>query len=168
MNKVIYEYPITDTLNSKVNDTALRIEIKASVITGFIDCKTIGLKDVQLSFEAELSTAHKTVLEAIIAAHTGEAAQVDESFVEARELRIREMTEQAILHPNLDPLDTEAYLIELDNYLNAWKRSGRNTILINKLVTDSANASHPQYSFLNEIVNEAGNKTFEYFIASVS
>ena len=65
-------------------------------------------------------------------------------------------------------IDTEEYLVEIDNYLNAWKRSGRNTVLINKILADATNTNHPKHTYLNTVVNEAGNKTFEYFISIVS
>lgn len=166
--KYIYQYPVTDTLNNKVNDLSLHLEIKASIVSNYEECKIIGLTEIQLFFTAPLTDPHKTTLETIIANHVGEAALVDEVFVEEREGKIREMTEQAILHPSLDQLETEEYLVELDNYLNAWKRSGRNTVLINKIMADATDVNHPRYTYLNTVVNEEGNKTFEYFISVVS
>jgi hypothetical protein len=166
--KTIYQYPITDTLNNKVNALTLHLEIKASTVYNYEECKVIGNKDIQLFFSTGIDDAHKTILDTIVSDHTGEVALVDEVYVEERESKIRELTEMAILHPSLPPLETEEYLVEIDNYLNAWKRSGRNSVLISKLMADALDTNHPRYTYLNTVVNEAGNKTFEYFISIVS
>lgn len=166
--KTIYQYSITETLNNKVNALSLHLEIKASTVYNYEECKIVGLKDIQLTFSESIDEAHKLILDTIVADHVGEVALVDEVYVEERESKIRDLTEMAILHPSLDQLETQEYLVELDNYLNAWKRSGRNTVLVNKLLTDAVNTNHPRHTYLNTVVNEAGNKTFEYFISIVS
>jgi hypothetical protein len=166
--KVIYQYAVSDTANNKVNDLSLHLEIRASTVSGYESCKIIGLKEINLTFSAEIDEAHQAILEGILSAHQGEAALIDRVYVDEREDKISELTEMAILHPSLDSLETEEYLVEIDNYLNAWKRSGRNTVLINKLLADALDTSHDRYAYLNTIVNEAGNKTFEYFISVVS
>ena len=164
----ILEYPVTFTLNNAVNQLALDLELKSATSSGYIESRVIGLVDIQLSFEAQLTALEITEVETVLAAHKGEKPLFDQQYVEERESKIRDMTELAISHPLLDALETEEVLVELDNYLNAWKRSGRNTVLVNKLIADATNTGHARYDFYNVVVNEAGNKTFEYFISVVS
>lgn len=166
--KHILEYPVSFTLNSAVNKLALDLQIKSGTTADFIDSKVIGLVDLQIRFSTQPSAIQIAEIETVLSAHKGEKPLFDEEFVNEREGKIRDMTELAISHPLLDGLETEEVLVELDNYLNAWKRSGRNTVLVNKLIADASNLEHPRYAFYNQIVNDAGNKTFEYFISVVS
>jgi hypothetical protein len=164
---VIYEYNVTDTLNNKVNDYSLELEAKLSPLEGFLSVTVVGLQFIQMKFEGEIGLESKTILDGIIGSHSGVATQVDEYFVNIREKAIRDMTELAILHPDLNSNDAVEYLTALDNYLNSWKRSGNHSVVVAKITADSQNTSHPQSAFLLSVVNTDGVKTFEYLLDGI-
>ena len=68
----VYTYNLSDFPNGKVNSDRLSQEIHASVITislASIDTNSAG---VMISFKADLSAGEKTILDAIVANHSGE------------------------------------------------------------------------------------------------
>lgn len=161
-----YGYYIEDTQNNKVNFEKLSLEIRASSVPLFEKASGVD-GDISIKVTEELSVAKKSELDLIVANHDGAVALVSDSEVKERENKIREMTLMAIYHPLLDETETVEYLTSIDNWFNGWKRSGINSILITKIVADASNVLHPQYDFLNIVVNEEGNKTFEFLISVV-
>lgn len=155
-------YNISDTLNSKVNIQKLDLEIRASEIQNFETPPYLFTNRIFIEFSETPTADDVTALDAIIAAHDGEEANVSEAQVNARETKIRELTEMAILHPLLDNNDAVEYLTSIDNWFNAWKRSGINTSLLTKIGTDAADVGHPQHAFLNVVVNPEGNTTAQF------
>lgn len=160
---IAHIYKLSATINSKVNIQKLDLEIRASEIQNFETPPYIGFKNrIFIEFSQAPSEGDVTILDAIIAAHDGEEANVSEAQVNAREIKIRELTEMALLHPSLDNNDAVEYLTSIDNWFNAWKRSGINTSLLAKISADAADAGHPQHAFLNVVVNPEGNTTAQF------
>lgn len=164
---IAYIYEILSTFNGKVNLEKLDLEIRASTIENYETPPYLYAGKLYIQFAQEATAADKTSLDAIVAAHDGVEAQVSESFVQAREIKIRELTEMAILHPALNNTDAVEYLTSIDNWFNAWKRSGIDSSLVAKIVADATSGTHPQDAFLNTVVNPAGNKTFEFLISMI-
>jgi len=163
---VIYTYEISSTLNNKVNYQKLHLEALASIVpVNSIE----GIKgQIFLFVDEEMSQAEKDAMVLIIQNHDGEdASAFDNHAVSAREDKIRELNQLAMYHPILDNVSTVRYLTSIDNHINAYVRSGINTVLVEKIFMD-AQVGEPHYDFLNQIVNEAGNVTYEYFISKVS
>jgi len=119
-------------------------------------------------FESSLSSDDEILLTQIVNAHQGNVALVDEASVEEREQKIREMTEMAILHPELNQNDVVEYLTSVDNWFNAWKRCGIDTSLVNKITSDAADSGHVLNTFLNTVITPEGDKTFEFLISSIT
>jgi hypothetical protein len=163
----IYKFTADQTANNLINELSLKLEVRASGISNFISAEKYGLSAILVEFDHSLSDQEELDLVAIVAAHTGEKALVDEASVESRELKIREMTEMAILHPLLNKVDAVEYLTSIDNWFNAWKRCGIYDSLIAKITADALDTNHPQHTFLNETVNVEGNKTYEFLIGSI-
>ena len=164
---IAYIYNISSTLNSKVNIEKLNLEIRASPILNFVTPPYMFNGNIFCEFTQDATTGDKTLLDSIIAAHDGEPANVTEAEVNARETKIRELTEMSIYHPDLDNNDAVEYLTSIDNWFNAWKRSGIDTSLVAKVVTDASSGTHPQDVFLNTVINPEGNKCFEFIISII-
>ncbi len=164
---IAYIYKISETLNNKVNIEKLDLEIRASVISNYLTPPYITKGRIYVDFEVDASENDKLVLKSIINNHDGELADVSEIHVNAREKKIREMTEMALYHPLLTEHETVQYLTSIDNHFNGWKRSGVNSVLIAKIQEDANNINHVQHGFLNTIVNTEGNKTFEFLISII-
>lgn len=164
---IAYIFELTSTLNNKVNLEKLDLEIRASTIENYETPPYLYAGKLYIQFSQEATATDKTSLDAIVSAHDGIEAQISETFVQARELKIRELTEMAILHPLLDNGDVVEYLTSIDNWFNGWKRSGIDTSLVAKIVTDATSGTHPQDAFLNTVVNPEGNKTFEFLISMI-
>lgn len=160
-------YDKSATLNGVVNYEKLDLEIRASTIQHYVTPAYEFKGMIFVEFEQAPSTEDVTTLEGIIAAHDGEKANVSQVQVGNREKKIRELTEMALYHPSLNNNDTVEYLTSIDNWFNAWKRSGIDTSLVSKIVTDATSGTHPQDAFLNTIVNPDGNKTFEFLISMI-
>ena len=165
--EIIKVFKITDTLNNKVNIEKLSIELKTSVISKeaypskFID-------EIFVRFQEEITADDLLVLEAAIAAHDGGEADVTEDLVQGREFKIRELVQMAKYHPVLDDATTTAYLTDIDNYINAFIRSGDVSSLVPKIAADAADVENPFHTYLNQVVNTQGNYTFEYFIQKIT
>ena len=166
--EIIYKYNKQDTELGVVNEISLKLEIRASTIDDLIDVKLIGIEQIGITFGYSLSEEELTLLTEIVNNHQGNQALVDEVNVNQREQKIREMTEMAILHPSLNENDAVEYLTSIDNWLNAWKRCGINTALINKITLDSSDSLHPSYLFLNTVLTVEGLKTFEFLTESIT
>lgn len=164
---IAYIYQINDTLNNQVNIEKLDIEIRASVIPNYISIKGIS-NNLYIELEEVLEESNKIILDGIVNNHDGNPANVTESLVNERESKIRVMTQMAEYHPLLDNNTTTDYLTTIDNYFNGWKRSGNNTILINKILSDANDVNNDFYDYLNVIVNTEGNKTFEFLISKIT
>lgn len=160
-------YDKSATLNGVVNYEKLDLEIRASTIQHYITPVYEFKAMIFVEFEQTPSTEDVTTLEAIIGAHDGQKANVSQVQVDAREKKIRELTEMALYHPSLDDNSTVEYLTSIDNWFNAWKRSGIDTSLVTKIVTDATSGTHPQDAFLNTVINPEGNKTFEFLISAI-
>lgn len=166
--KIIYQFDVNETANNIVNDFSLHLEIRASILENYEETRLYGSTHIQIFFTEPLDTGAITLLTSIVNNHQGNTALVDSNNVELREGKIREMTEMALLHPSLVQTDTIEYLTSIDNWLNAWKRSGIDTSLVNKIVLDANTVDHPQATFLNEIVSPQGAKTYEFLIAKIT
>lgn len=164
---VAYIYELTETLNNKVNEEKLDLEIRASVISNYKKPPYLVTGRIFVEFNQDASASDRIVLDEIISLHNGELAEVSEVHVQERERKIREMTEMALYHPLLSEHETVQYLTSIDNHFNGWKRSGVNSVLIAKIQTDANDTTHPQYDFLNEIVSPEGNKTFEFLLSII-
>ena len=166
--QIIYKYNRIDTQLGVVNELSLRLEIRSSPLEGLIDVKKIGIEEIGIMFDSSLSSDDELLLTQIVNAHQGNVALVDEASVEDREQKIREMTEMAILHPELNANDVVEYLTSVDNWFNAWKRCGIGTSLVNKITSDAADSGHVLNTFLNTVITPEGDKTFEFLIASIT
>ncbi len=166
--QIIYKYNRADTQLGIVNELSLRLEIRSSTIEGLIDLKKIGIEEIGIMFESSLASDDELLLTQIVNAHQGNVAMVDEASVEEREQKIREMTEMAILHPELNQNDVVEYLTSVDNWFNAWKRCGIDTSLVNKITSDAADSGHVLNTFLNTVITPEGDKTFEFLISSIT
>lgn len=164
---ISYQYDITATVNDMVNLEKLDLEIRASTLPNFITPPYMFNSKVYIDFAAEITAQEKTDLAAIIAAHDGSQADIAQAHVDAREKKIRDLTEMAVYHPALNNDDVVEYLTSIDNWFNAWKRCGIDTSLVAKIAADSADVNHPQYAFLTTDVNTAGDKTFEFLIGMI-
>lgn len=162
-------YNITDTLNSKVNFQKLDLEIRASGIDYYVTpVYQLGGDKIFVEFTQTPTVEHVTTLDAIIAAHDGEDATTSEILVNQREIKIRELTQMGLYHPLLDDVELVEYLTSIDNWFNSWKRSGVNTVLVNKIQSDGTSGSHPQDAFLNQPVDTEGNTTYQFLISKIS
>ena len=166
--EVIYKYNRTDAQLGVINELSLKLEIRSSTLEGLMDLKKIGIEEVGIMFESSLSSDDELLLTQIVNSHQGLPALVDEASVEEREQKIREMTEMAILHPELNEDDVVEYLTSVDNWFNAWKRCGIDTSLVNKITSDAADSGHVLNTFLNTVITPEGDKTFEFLIASIT
>jgi hypothetical protein len=165
---IAHIYEISITLNSKVNIEKLDLEIRASGLANYVTPPYLINSRLYIEFSNDISGADKTALETILATHDGVEAAISENLVNAREKKIRELTEMAIYHPLLVETDTVEYLTSIDNWFNGWKRSGVNSSLISKIAGDAASGTHPQDAFLNTVINSEGNKTFEFLIGAIT
>jgi hypothetical protein len=160
-------YPLSATLNGKINLQKIDLEIRASTIELYETPAYLFKGMLYVEFSGSPSEADVTQLEEIIAGHDGEDASVSEAHVNEREEKIRELTQMAIFHPLLDNTETVEYLTSIDNWFNAWKRSGIETSLVSKIASDALSGTHPQDTFLNTVVNPEGNKCFEFLISVI-
>ncbi len=165
--KIIKVFEISDTLNNKVNIEKLSIELKTSTVSKEAYPYKFG-NDIFVQFDEEITEADMTVLEAAIAAHDGAEADVTEDLVTAREYKIRELVQMAKYHPVLDDAETTAYLTEIDNFINAFIRSGDTSSIVPKIASDAADTGNAFHVYLNQVVNTQGNFTYEYFIAKIT
>lgn len=162
-----YIYNVSSTLNNKVNYEKLYIELKASTLVGIDSVEGIKGK-IYINVANELDESNKTILTDMIASHDGsEASAFDSHAIDEREGKIRELNQLAIYHPLLDNIGTVSYLTSIDNWINAYVRSGINNVLVAKIATDAQNADGEYFDYLHTTVNEDGNKTYEYFIAKI-
>lgn len=164
---IAYIYEISETTNSKINIEKLNLEIRTSPILGYQSPPYLFKGKVYIDFEQLATPGDKASLDVIFAAHDGAEAGISESLVNAREKKIRELTEMAIYHPSLSEIDVVEYLTSIDNWFNGWKRSGISTSLIAKISADATNGAHPQAGFLNTIINTEGNRTYEFLIGMI-
>lgn len=161
---------ITPATGGKVNVEKLDLEIRASTVQNYSTPPYLYNNKlyVQMTILAHQETeSNKTALDSVVFSHDGEFAAISESLVSDRERKIRELTEMAIYNPLLDSVQTVEYLTSVDNWFNAWKRSGIDSVLISKIVEDSNNTSHPQYSFLNTTFPE-GYTAAQFMIGLIS
>lgn len=161
-------YDISQTANNAVNLQKLDLEIRASEIEYYVTpVYQFGGNRIYVEFEQTPTAAHLLILDGIIAAHDGANANISEKEVNAREGKIRELTQMAIFHPLLDNVEATRYLTSIDNHFNAWKRSGITDVLVEQITADAANVGHPQHGFLNEVVNPEGNTTSEFLLSMI-
>lgn len=165
--EIIKVFKLTDTLNNKVNIEKLSIELKTSTISKEA-YPTKFANEIHVRFLEEITSEDLTVLQAAIAAHDGGEADVTEDLVQQREFNIRELVQMAKYHPVLDNAETTAYLTNIDNYINAYIRSGDTSSIIPKIAGDAQDTENPFYAYLNQVVNTQGNLTYEYFISKIN
>lgn len=166
--EIIKVFKISDTLNNKLNVEKLSIELKTSTIT--VEANPVKFGDeIYVRFPEELPGSDITTLNALIAAHDGgDAEAYNEASVAAREKKIRELNQMAMYHPVLDNIMTVRFLTHIDNYVNAYIRSGIATVVQEKIMQEAENTEGDFYTYLHQIVNTKGNKTYEYFLASIN
>ena len=152
---IAYIYELSETANNKVNHDKLYIELKVSTIPKVISSEGIKGK-IYLFLEEVITNEQELELNAIIASHDGEdAIAFEERDIAARELIIRELNQLAIYHPLLDNIKTVNYLTSIDNWVNAYVRSGINDVLIAKIAYDAGDTGSEHFPYLHTIVNES-------------
>lgn len=163
---------LTPVTGGKVNIEKLDLEIRASSVNNYTTPPYLYNNKlyVQMSINAHEETeSNKNALDAVVFAHDGEFAAVSEVLVKERETKIRQLTEMAIYHPLLDEVQTVEYLTSIDNWFNAWKRSGIDSVLIAKIVEDAGDISHTQNAFLNTVVNpDEGYNAAQFMISIIT
>lgn len=149
------------TLNVKILDSSIRISSEGSKILTrpfdfFRDFENFEFADAK-QLENYLNSIKSETLLLIS----------DDERVRSVERKIVHMSNLAIAHPLLDNVDMASYQLSIDGYFNTWKRTGLSDILVDKILLDSSLVTHPQHVFLNTVVNEEGNKTFEFLISTI-
>tara|TARA_R100001530_G_scaffold93813_1_gene65077 strand:- start:361 stop:885 length:525 start_codon:yes stop_codon:yes gene_type:complete len=168
MEKVIYQYNTTETVNGLVNLLSLHIEMKLSGISSYEEVKQVGINQVQIAFLESLTTDQQTTVETVINDHKGGISNVDQSNVEKREKIVREFVEISILHPLFETVATTEYLTFIDNEINGWVRSGISDVLINKIQADAADTGGQFFEFLNGVADPTKEeKIFEWLVLSI-
>ena len=178
MDTFSYNFDVSRTLNNKVNFEKLHLELDASELPDYVSVKMHDGR-IQVTTGSDLTPAQidngvntPAGLLQTIEAHDGESAKTNAADVSAREEIVRSITEMAMIHPDLVSNDAVEYLTSIDNYLNAWIRSGENSVLHAKVMTDKDNVSHPQNTFLNTVIvttgANAGTTTWMFLIAKTS
>ena len=166
--ELIKVFQIVDTLNGILNAEKLSLELKTSPITKPAKVTKFG-NEIFIRFEEEIVGTDVTMLQDIVANHDGgDADAYNEEAVEARENKIREINQLAMYHPVLDNVETVRFLTFIDNYINAYVRSGVATVVHEKIITEAMDTEGVYYTYLNQIVNTVGNKTFEYFLSKIN
>jgi len=163
---ISYIRDFSQTQNGKVNFEKLYIELKSSSVpVQSVD----GIKGkIYVNCDAEISEELKIELDSFISAHDGaEPEAFDPKAIEARETTIRELNQLAIYSPRISTIDTVKYLTSIDNWINAYVRSGVNDVIIAKIATDAQNPEGEHFGYLHTVANDAGNKVYEYFIAKI-
>lgn len=164
---ICYIKEFSHTANGKVNFEKLYIELKSSKVPlskvyGFGGRIYVECPDI-------LTPEQILELDGFITAHDGaEPEAFDDHAIASREKNIRELNQLAIYSPRLDNVDTVKYLTSIDNWINAYVRSGITDIIVAKIAADAQNPSGEHFAYLHEVVNEKGNKTYEYFIGKIT
>jgi len=170
---IVYTYPINTTLNNRVDFEKLEIEVLASEVPDVVSVKGVDgeiyvkVKNALTTLQLDNSTLPYG-LNQIIAGHDGQTADVTVSAVEAREAKIRELSQMALYHPNLVEIDVVEYLTSIDNWFNAWKRLGKPSSIVTKISTDASDVNHPQHTFLNTVVNSEGALAYQFLIGKIT
>ena len=165
--ELIKVFKITDTLNNTVNVEKLSLELKTSTISIPAEPMKFG-EEIFVRFSEEITAADVVTLVQIVNAHDGEdASAYNEEAVRTRENRIREINQLAMYHPVLDNVTTVRFLTFIDNYVNAYVRSGITTVIHEKIMYEAGDNGVEYKDYLNLIVNTKGNKTFEYFLSKL-
>lgn len=164
--ELIKVFKISDTLNNRVNIEKLSLELKTSTISVYSSEMKFG-DEIFVRYPEEISEQEVQTLTAIINAHDGEDAEAyNEDAVSGRENKIRELNQLAMFHPLLDNVETVRFLTFIDNYINAYVRSGIATVVHEKIIAEAQAGDYVNY--LNQVVNTAGNKVFEYFVSKIN
>lgn len=164
---VCYIKQFSDTANGKVNFEKLYIELKSSKVPirevkGFAG-------EIYVKCDSELTEDQKIELNSFISAHDGaEPEAFDSHAIDARELNIRELNQLAIYSPRLNNVETVKYLTSIDNWINAYVRSGITDVIVAKISADAQDPGGDHFDYLHKVVNEKGNKTYEYFIGKIT
>jgi len=160
-------FTVEETANFKVNSDKLKLEIKTSTISESIDVAIIGA-DIMINSQNPIGGDDLELLIQIVTAHDGnDAVAFSENAIGERESNIRELNQLAMFHPLLDNVETVRYLTHIDNHINAYIRTGITDVVVEKISTDAQNPDGQFFGFLHQVVNEAGNKTYEYFIGKI-
>lgn len=161
-------FQISDTLNNKVNIEKLSLELKTSTIKESSTEIKFG-NEIFVRYTNEIDADDQLLLTQIISAHDGDDAQAySEEAVSGRENKIRELNQLAMFHPILDNVETVRFLTYIDNYVNAYVRSGIHDVVVEKIMLEAQDTGGDYHAYLNQVVNTSGNKTFEYFIAAIT
>lgn len=168
MEKVIYQYNASGTVNGSVNLLSLHIELKLSGVSSYEDVNQIGIDTIQIGFDKSLSVEDETIIQTVVANHQATLSNVDQSNVEKREIIVREFVEISILHPLFETVTTTEYLTFIDNEINGWVRSGIDDVLINKIRSDAADTGGQFHAFLNGVADPTKEeKIFEWLVLSI-
>lgn len=170
--------PVTqiENPNGKVNYEKLDIEISTSLVKGFVRVFQNGTNVlVQLDPLVANPTeqdkddffANKLILDQVIFKHDGREADINQDKINARTIAFNRMVQMAIYHPLLNEIETNAYLTAIDNWKNAFLTDGISANIIAKITQDTADATHPQHTFLNTIVSVDGATTAQFLISEI-
>ena len=161
-------FKVEDTVNKKLNLEKLSLELKTSIISQPSTEFQIG-QEIFIRYTEDITPEDIITLQGIIAAHDGEDAEAyNDHSVSVRENKIRELNQLAMYHPVLDNETTVRFLTHIDNYINAYIRSGIAVVVQGKIIEEATNPAGTYFDYLNEIVNTAGNKTYEYFLSKIN
>lgn len=164
---IAYIKELTDTQNNKVNFEKLTLELKSSKVP-FLSVEPLVGK-IYINCLAPLTVEEETELDLFISNHDGaEPEAFDEQKIYERENIIRSINQLAIYSPYLkDNIMTVRYLTSIDNYINAYIRSGITQVLEEKITRDASDPEGEFFAYLHTVVNQAGNKTYEYLIGTI-
>ena len=164
---IAYIREFTQTENNRVNFEKLTLELRSSKVP-FTSIEPLAGK-IYINCVAPITTEEETELDLFISNHDGaEPDAFDEEKIKIRENKIRGINQLAIYSPYLpDNVMTVSYLTSIDNYINAYIRSGITDVIVQKISEDAANPEGEFFAYLHTVVNQAGNKTYEYLIGTI-
>jgi len=161
-------FKVADTINKKLNLEKLSLELKTSTIIESSIESQIG-QEIYIRYVEDITPEDSITLQGIVTSHDGEdATAYNDKSVKERENKIREINQLAMYHPVLDNETTVRFLTFIDNYINAYVRSGIATVVHEKIIQEANNTSGEYFDYLGQIVNTVGNKTYEYFISKIN
>lgn len=173
-------YPKADTANQSVNEKELTSEIIGSDIENFSHLKSVSGDSIQYTFKVDPDPATLTMLENIIAAHTGRESDISLNKKNARDQFICDVGYAAILKgrqyiassdPTLQAIGaglvagTMAYHSYRGSEIYTWVQFGESarSQLVAK-ITEDRQAGQPFHALLESVVNPRGDKFADYFI----
>lgn len=153
-------FPISTTLNGRINDKKLSIELHASATK--IHTVEVFNQQIFIGRDTVFADDEVVVLENVIKNHDGKTSKIaDKAARDTRESKIAEMLDKAhIKHPEMWDAITK-YITYLDNYINGFIRTNNSNIIFAKIEEDKL--SDEWKDFLDTVINEQGIKAYQFF-----